>query len=103
MFRSSISVYRGQWMMVVNKQMRDGGLVPGHDYAVDLRVDTAERTVDVPPDFAAAMKKAGVRSAFDALALTYRKAYVTAIEEAKKPETRQRRIQSTVEKLAGTG
>ena len=26
-----------------------------------------------------------------------------AIEEAKKPETRQRRIQSTVEKLAGTG
>ncbi len=100
-FRSSISIYRGQWMMVVNREMRDGGLVPGSDHTVDLSVDKAERTVDVPADFAAAMRKAGVRKDFDALAFTYRKQYVTNIESAKKPETRQRRIEAAIAELTG--
>ena len=98
-FRSSISIYRGQWMMVVNKEMRDGGLIPGHDYSVDLSVDRAERTVDVPEDFAAAMNKAKVRTAFDSLSYTHRKEHVRAIEDAKKPETRQRRIDAAITKL----
>ncbi|MEZ5116412.1 MAG: YdeI/OmpD-associated family protein [Candidatus Nanopelagicales bacterium] len=100
-FRSSVSVYRGEWMMVVNKEMRDGGLAPGQDYSVDVAVDTEERTVEVPADFAAAMRKAGVRKAFDALAYTHRKEHVRAIEDAKKPETRQRRIDAAIAKLGG--
>jgi hypothetical protein len=100
-YRTSISLYRGQWMTVINKEMREGGLVPGRDYTVDLSLDTAERTVEVPADFAAAMRAAGVRKAFDALAYTHRKEYVRAIEEAKKPETRQRRIETAIAKLAG--
>jgi uncharacterized protein YdeI (YjbR/CyaY-like superfamily) len=55
----------------------------------------------VPDDFAAAMRKAGVRTAFDALSYTHRKEHVRAIEDAKKPETRQRRIDAAVAKLAG--
>jgi hypothetical protein len=100
-YRTSVSLYRGQWMTVINKEMREGGLVPGHDYIVDLSLDAAERTVEVPADFAAAMRAAGVRKAFDALAYTHRKEYVRAIEEAKKPETRQRRIETAIAKLAG--
>ncbi|MFM1966053.1 MAG: hypothetical protein RL134_1778 [Actinomycetota bacterium] len=98
-YRTSVSVYRGQWMMVINKEMRDGGLVPGHDYTVDISVDTAERTVDVPADFAKAMRAAGVRTTFDALAYSHRKEHVRVIEEAKKPETRQRRIDAAIAKL----
>lgn len=100
-FRTSVSVYRGEWMMVVNAQMREGGLVPGHTYGVDVALDTGERTVDVPADFAKAMKAAGVRGAFDALSYTHRKEHVRAIEDAKKPETRQRRIEAAVTKLGG--
>lgn len=100
-FRTSISVYRGQWMMVVNAEMRAAGLTPGQTHDVDIAVDAAERTVDVPADFAAAMKAAGVRSAFDALAYTHRKEHVRAIEDAKKPETRQRRIEAAITKLGG--
>ncbi len=74
-FRTSVSIYRGQWMTVVNKEMREGGLVPGHEYAVDITLDGAERTVDVPADFAKAMRAAGVRKAFDALAYTARSTY----------------------------
>lgn len=98
-YRTSVSLYRGQWMTVINHQMREGGLVPGHDYTVDLSLDTAERTVDVPADFAKAMRAAGVRKAFDALAYSHRKEHVRVIEEAKKPETRQRRIEAAITKL----
>ena len=101
-YRTSISVYRGQWMAVVNKEMREGGLAPGSSYTVDISLDTAERTVTVPPDFAKALKAAGLRQAFDALAYTHRKEYVRSIEEAKKPETRQRRIEAAVAKI-GSG
>jgi hypothetical protein len=100
-YRTSVSIYRGQWMTVVNKEMREGGLVPGHEYSVDITLDGAERTVDVPADFAKAMRAAGVRKAFDALAYTHRKEHVRAIEEAKKPETRQRRITAAIAKLSG--
>lgn len=99
-YRTSVSLYRGQWMTVINKQMREGGLVPGHDYTVDLSLDTAERTVDVPADFAKAMRVAGVRKAFDALAYSHRKEHIRVIQEAKKPETRQRRIEAAIAKLA---
>ncbi|MGI9196606.1 MAG: YdeI/OmpD-associated family protein [Candidatus Nanopelagicales bacterium] len=102
-YRTSVSIYRGQWMTVVNKEMREGGLVPGSSYAVDISADVGERTVDVPKDLAAALKKAGLRSAFDALSYTYRKEHVRAVEEAKKPETRERRIASVVEKVGAGG
>lgn len=100
-FRTSVSVYRGEWMMVVNKEMRDGGLAPGGTYRVDIAVDADERVVEVPDDFATAMKAAGVRTAFDALSYTHRKEHVRAITEAKKPETRARRIENAIAKLEG--
>lgn len=98
-YRTSVSVYRGEWMTVVNKEMRDGGLAPGGSYTIDIVLDATERTVAVPADLAKALKAAGLTSAFDALAYSHRKEYVRAVEDAKKPETRQRRIESTIAKL----
>jgi len=98
-YRTSVSIYRGQWMTVVNQQMREGGLVPGGTYAVDITMDTAERTVEVPQDFTSALRKAGLTKAFEALAYTHRKEHVRAIEDAKKPETRSRRIEAALAKL----
>lgn len=62
-FRTSISVYRGQWMMVVNQAMRDGGMTPPGTYTADVVMDTGERTVDVPDDLASAIDAAGLRAA----------------------------------------
>jgi hypothetical protein len=98
-YRTSIALYRGQWMTVINKEMREGGLVPGHDYTVDLSLDTSERIVEVPADFAKAMRAAGVRKAFDALSYSRRREQVQLIEAAKKPETRQRRIEAAIATL----
>jgi hypothetical protein len=99
-YRTSVSLYRGQWMTVINKEMREAGLVPGHDYTVDLSLDTAERTVEVPADFAKALRAAGVRKDFDALSYSRRREQVRVIEEAKKPETRQRRIDAAIATLS---
>jgi uncharacterized protein YdeI (YjbR/CyaY-like superfamily) len=53
----------------------------------------------VPADFAAALRESGLTKAFDALSYTHRKEHVRAIEEAKKPETRARRIEAAIAKL----
>jgi hypothetical protein len=102
-FRTSVSVYRGQWMTVVNKEMRDGGLEPGGTYTVDMAVDTAERTVDVPAELAAALSKAKLTSVFDALSFTRRKEYSRLVAEAKQPDTRERRIAKIVAELTAPG
>lgn len=100
-FRTSISVYRGQWMMVVNEAMRAGGLTPPGTYPVDIAVDTAERTVDVPADLAAELEAADVRAAFDELSYTRRKEHVRLVLDAKRPETRTARIERVVASLRG--
>ena len=100
-FRTSVSVYRGQWMTVVNAEMRDGGLTPGGTYVVDIRRDTEERTVDVPADLKRALAAAGLTKAFAALSFSARKEHVRSVEEAKKPETRERRIHTVVSALGG--
>lgn len=101
-FRTSVSIYNGQWMTVVNKEMRDGGLIPGASYTVDMAVDAAERTVDVPADLNAALKKAKALKAFEALSYTHRKEWVRSVEEAKKPETRLARIDKCVAALSAS-
>lgn len=99
-YRTSISVYRGQWMMVVNAEMRAGGLVPGAAYTCDVTRDDSVRTVDIPDDLARALDDSGVREAFDALSYTRRKEAVRQVTEAKRPETRERRILTVVEGLS---
>jgi len=81
------------------------GVVRGDRIAVEVERDTDPRTVDVPADFAKAMRSPE-RRAFDAMSYSHRKEYVTWIEDAKKPETRLRRIEKARaalrERLAAT-
>jgi uncharacterized protein YdeI (YjbR/CyaY-like superfamily) len=68
---------------------------------VGLELDTAPRDVEVPPDLAVALAAVpGARQAFDALAFTHRKEWVRSVEDAKKAETRERRIAKAVEAVA---
>jgi len=97
-YRSTIAVMGGKYMVGVAAEHREKAGVKGGDkIEVKLELDTAPREVAVPPDLAAALKKAKARDAFDALAYTYRKEFVRAIEEAKAPETRLRRIDKAVQ------
>ncbi|GAB4588416.1 YdeI/OmpD-associated family protein [Nocardia sp. IFM 10818] len=77
------------------------GKEPGDAVAVTVERDTAERTVDVPEDVATALAQAGLRAAFDELSYSRRRERIDAITEAKRPETRARRIVKLLETLAG--
>ena len=96
-YRSTVAVMGGKFMLPLAKVHREAsGVKDGEKVEVTLEFDAAPREVEVPKDLAAALKKAGVRAGFDALAFTYRKEHVRSIEEAKAPETRARRIEKAV-------
>lgn len=96
-YRSTVAVMGGKFMLPLAKVHREAsGVKDNTKVEVTLELDAAPREVEVPKDLAAALKKAGVRAGFDALAFTYRKEHVRSIEEAKAPETRARRIEKAV-------
>jgi uncharacterized protein YdeI (YjbR/CyaY-like superfamily) len=67
---------------------------------VHIELDTAPREVDVPPELAAALAgDPAALAAFDALAYTHRKEYARWVQEAKRDETRRRRIAQALQML----
>ena len=102
-FRSSIFPFgNGTHHMMVNKQMQQGsGAGLGDRVRVVMEVDAEPRTVEVSADFAKALRKNAKAGAFfEKLPPSHKRAYVEAIEEAKKPETRARRIEQAIAILA---
>lgn len=59
-----------------------------------------KKGVEVPADFASELKKnSDALEAFEAMPPSHQREYVSVIAEAKKPETRQRRIASAIEMI----
>lgn len=99
-YRSTVAVMGGKYMIGVAAEHREAaGVKAGDEIDVSLELDTAARTVDVPDDLAAALRKAKLHASFDKLSYTHRKEHVRAINEAVAPETRQRRIDRCIEML----
>jgi hypothetical protein len=99
--RSTIFKMGGKYMMAVPKIFRDAaGIKGGEMITVTMERDTEKRTVEVPKDLADALKKANLQDVFSKMSYTHQKEYVNAINEAKREETRIRRIEKTVEEIA---
>ena len=105
-FRSSFfPTGKGTHYMVVNKEVRAGAKAAvGESVTVVLEVDTAPRVVALAPDVKKALtKNKKAKAAFEKMAYSHQKEYVGYIEEAKRPETRAKRIKQTLEVLSGVG
>jgi hypothetical protein len=99
-FRTTTAVMGGKALIGLNKQVREGaGVAVGDRVEVELERDEEPRAVEVPEAFASALAEAGLRQRFDGLSYTHRKEYVRWIEEAKREETRERRLGKAVEML----
>lgn len=99
-YRSTIATMGGRFLIPFSSDKRAAtGLEGGDPITVELTLDTAPRTVEVPDDLAAALAEAGVRDAFDRLAPSARKAHITNVEGTKNEETRARRVAAVVTKL----
>ena len=75
------------------------GKGPGDTVRVVVERDETVRTVETPADLKNLLKKEGLLAGFEKLSYTHRKEYVRWIEEAKKEETRQRRLEKSVAML----
>ena len=101
-WRTTLGVYGGVGHVVVNRAVKAAtGVEAGDRVRVTMELDTEPRTVELPADLRSALEGvAAASSAFDTLSFTHRREYVEWVEEAKRPETRARRIAATVERVA---
>lgn len=99
--RSTIVRRGGKYMMVVPKHFRDAaGVKAGETITVEMERDTEPRTVEPPPDLLDALNEnAQAKAVWEKLSYTHQKEYANAVLESKKPETRSRRIEKTIEEL----
>ena len=75
------------------------GKSPGDTLEVVVWKDEEVRTVEVPAPFENLMKKEGLLPVFKKLSYTHRKEYCRWITEAKKEETRLKRLEKAIEML----
>jgi Domain of unknown function (DUF1905)/Bacteriocin-protection, YdeI or OmpD-Associated len=100
-YRSSIAPMSGTFMLGISAEVREqAGVAAGDRVDVELELDTAPREVTTPADLAKAFKKEpAAKRAFEDLSYSRKRWYVEGIEGAKKPETRQRRVEKAIDDL----
>jgi len=91
----------GTYCLGVLKSIQEAaGVKQGDTVTVELELDQAPRVVELPADLAKAIardKKAS--AAWEKLSFTNKKEMARGLEEAKKPETRERRLAAAIAQL----
>jgi hypothetical protein len=102
-YRSTVAPMGGKYLLPFSADRRnESGIQGGDAIDVELSLDTTPRTVEVPTDLQSALDASPTAAAaWEKLAYTYRKEHVRSVLDAKKPETRTRRIAAVVAKLEG--
>jgi hypothetical protein len=101
-YRSTIAAMGGTVCIPLRKSNREAaGLEGTETLKVTLELDTDKREVTLPADFAKTLK--ATPPAWDRwqeLSYSHQRESVDAVEQAKKPETRERRIRDGVRAIA---
>jgi Bacteriocin-protection, YdeI or OmpD-Associated/Domain of unknown function (DUF1905) len=97
-FRTTVAAYSGRYYLGFNKDVRDrAGIDLGDEVEVALELDREPRTVEVPRPLSAALDAdAAAKAAFEALSYTHRNEYARWIAEAKRDDTRDRRVKKAL-------
>lgn len=100
-YRSTIASMGAGPCLPLRKSNREAAGLDGTEtLTVTLELDAEPRVITPPPDFVKALKAAPAAwQAWQALSYSHQREHVDAIAEAKKPETRARRISRAVDDL----
>jgi hypothetical protein len=100
-WRSRVAIMRGRNLIgLSNANRKAAGVVTGDRIEVELELDLEPRVVVEPADFATALDAEPLsRSKFDRLTDSQKSQHLRLIENAKKPDTRARRIEKTLATL----
>ena len=102
-YRTTTFSTGGVYWVPVNKANREAaGIAAGDRVHAQIELDAKPRVVTPPADLLRALKKdKRARAAWEKLSYSHQREYAQAIEEAKKPETRARRMRGAVEAMRG--
>jgi len=79
---------------------KSSGVAAGDEVDVGIELATGPREVTVPPDFKEALDRdTNAKRSFESLPYSHKLQHVLSIEEAKKAETRERRIAKSITML----
>jgi hypothetical protein len=100
-WRTSVARMGGEFLVGLSRDVRvQAGAEAGDTVEVTLELDTAPREVEVPEALERALESdSAAKSAFDALAFTHRKEFARWVAEAKRDDTRDRRVAQAIEML----
>jgi hypothetical protein len=100
-WRTTPGVYDGVGLVVVNRSVKAAtGVDAGDRVRIEIELDTEPREVVVPDDLRAALADVpAARAAFGKLSFSHQREYVQWIEQAKRAETRARRVVDTVRRV----
>ena len=101
-YQSSTMPYGGRGLFLgVHKATREAaGVLPGELVEVVVSRDDRPRLLEIPPELAGALAaNPEAQAAFDRLSFTNRKEIATSVAEAKRPETRERRLAAAMARL----
>jgi Domain of unknown function (DUF1905)/Bacteriocin-protection, YdeI or OmpD-Associated len=104
-FRSSTMPYRGAFYLGVHKATREAaGVAIGDEVEITLSRDDSPRVLELAPELQAALvAEPELRARFDALSFSRRRELAGPVREAKKPETRARRLEAALAHLRSLG
>jgi hypothetical protein len=88
-------------LLIILKEIREKiGKTFGDEVEITVELDTEPRVVEIPPELADAFEKEkDAAEYFNSLSYSHQREYVGFITEAKKEETRARRVAQTIELL----
>jgi Bacteriocin-protection, YdeI or OmpD-Associated/Domain of unknown function (DUF1905) len=100
-WKSRVAIMRGRYLLgLSNANRQAAGVTTGDEVEVDVEYDAEVPVVTEPEDFARALDAdPAARAVYDRLAYSHKREHVLAIEDAKKPETRARRIEKALAML----
>jgi hypothetical protein len=100
-WRTTITPMRGEHLLGLSRAVRaEAGVEIGDTVEVAIELDSAPREVTVPAALADALASdAEARAAFEALSYTHRRELARWVEEAKREETRRRRVERSLTML----
>jgi len=98
---SLMPVGDGTFVLGVLKAIQESARVTrGDRITVELELDTAPREIEPPPEIAGVLARdRKAAAAWDKLSYTNKRELASGITEARRPETRERRVAMAIERL----
>lgn len=99
-FRRNLARYAGEYLIVFNQELKDQtGYKAGDKFRLLLERNFEPRRIELPPEVRTSLAEAGVLPAWEKLSYSHQKEDLAWLLEAKRDETKAKRLARLIAKL----